>query len=138
MGAKLTCGNLGKLQRIVQQPGPFAVFAGKSDFCLPGLVAGSNGVIAALANVVPKVHARLLALYKDGDMSAAQALQTDLSHADWALSKTGVAGVKAVVSAYFGYGSGGGRRPLGVYDLKSLAVDDRAAIEKLVSLEKTL
>lgn len=58
MGAKLTCGNLGKLQRIARPgPGsPFAAFAGKSDFFLPGLVAGSHGVIAALANVVPRVH----------------------------------------------------------------------------------
>lgn len=95
-------------------------------------------MVAALANVVPKVHVHLMTLYKAGKLAEAQALQTDLSHADWALSKTGVAGVKAVVSTHFGYGSGGGRRPLGSYNVQSLAAKDRDALEKLVSLEKGL
>lgn len=138
VGVKLTCGNVGKLQRVASAlPGDaFAPFAGKSDFFLPALVAGSNGVIAALANVAPKTHVRLLQLYRDGDLVAAIELQSKLSHADWALSKVGVAGVKAVVSHFFGYGSGRGRRPLGVTTVSALSDEIIGPIKEVINLEK--
>ncbi|KAL1863107.1 hypothetical protein Daus18300_008099 [Diaporthe australafricana] len=138
VGVKLTCGNVGKLQRIASAlPGDvFSPFAGKSDFFLPALVAGSNGVIAALANVAPKTHLRLLQLYRDGDLKAAIELQSKLSHADWALSKVGVAGVKAIVSHFFSYGSGRGRRPLGVATVSALSDDIVGPIKEIVDMEK--
>lgn len=140
VGAKLTCGNLGKLQRLAYPAltGPFAVFAGKSDFFLPALVAGSNGVIAALANIVPKAHVKMLELYKAGDLEGAIELQTKLSHADWSLSKVGVAGVKAVIAEFFGYGSGRGRRPMGSFDISTLSTEARASLSAVVEIEKEL
>lgn len=137
VGVKLTCGNVGKLQRIASAlpKDSFSPFAGKSDFFLPALVAGSNGVIAALANVAPKTHVRLLQLYQSGDLKAAIELQSKLSHADWALSKLGVAGVKAVVSHFFSYGSGRGRRPLGVATVATLSEDVIRPIKEVVELE---
>lgn len=140
IGAKLTCGNLGKLQRITSPapPGPWTAFAGKSDFFLPGLVAGSNGVIAALANVVPKVHVQLLALWKAGKLAEAMELQSKLSHADWTLSKVGVAGVKSVVAQHFGYGSGKARRPLGAFEYASLSEGAQATLDAVIELEKAL
>lgn len=141
VGVKLTCGNVGKLQRVASAlpRDQFAPFAGKSDFFLPALVAGSNGVIAALANVAPKTHVRLLRLYQDGgaeNLALAIALQSQLSHADWALSKVGVAGVKAVVSHFFSYGSGRGRRPLGSTTVSALSEDIMGPIKEVVELEK--
>lgn len=138
VGVKLTCGNVGKLQRIASAlPGDaFSPFAGKSDFFLPALVAGSNGVIAALANVAPKTHVRLLQLYHEGNLKAAIELQSKLSHADWALSKVGVAGVKAVVSHFFSYGSGRGRRPLGLTTATALSDDIIGPIKEVIDLEK--
>lgn len=138
VGVKLTCGNVGKLQRIASAlpKDGFSPFAGKSDFFLPALVAGSNGVIAALANVAPKTHVRLLQLYQDGDLKAAIELQSKLSHADWALSKVGVAGVKAVVSHFFSYGSGRGRRPLGQTTVSALSDDIVGPIKEVIELEK--
>lgn len=140
VGVKLTCGNLGKLQRISSAlpSSQFAPFGGKSDFFLPALVAGSNGVIAALANVAPKAHLRLLQLYQDRNLEEAIELQNKLSHADWALSKVGVAGVKAVVSHFFSYGSGRGRRPLGVTSVSALADDILEPIKEVIELEKQL
>lgn len=137
VGVKLTCGNVGKLQRIASAlPGDaFSPFAGKSAFFLPALVAGSNGVIAALANVAPKTHVRLLQLYQDGNLKAAIELQSKL-HADWALSKVGVAGVKAVVSHFFSYGSGRGRRPLGLTTASALSDDIIGPIKEVIDLEK--
>lgn len=138
VGVKLTCGNLGKLQRISSTlpSEAFAPFGGKSDFFLPALIAGSNGVIAALANVAPKAHVELLRLYQSGDLKAAIELQSKLSHADWALSKVGVAGVKAVVSHFFSYGTGRGRRPLGVTTVSALAEDIITPIQVVVEIEK--
>ena len=137
VGVKLTCGNVGKLQRIgsALPVNTFSAFGGKSDFFLPALVAGSNGVIAALANVVPKTHVRLLQLYQDGDLKAAIELQSKLSHADWALSKVGVAGVKAIVSHFFSYGSGRGRKPLGLATVSALADDVVTPIKEVIVLE---
>ena len=139
VGAKLTCGNVGKLQRLANPPpsGPFSVFAGKSDFFLPGLVAGSNGVIAALANVVPKVHVDMLELWKAGKITEAQQLQSKLSHADWTLSKLGVAGVKSVVAEYFGYGSSRVRSPLPSFNMQTLSDSQRASLEAVIDLEKS-
>ncbi|KAF5597553.1 transcriptional regulatory [Fusarium pseudocircinatum] len=114
VGVKLTCGNLGKLQRISasldQQR--FAAFAGKADFLLPGLVVGSNGVISALANLVPRVHVEVIRLYTAGDLEKAKAIQAELSKADWALLKFGISGVKTACEKWFGYGSGRVRSPL--------------------------
>lgn len=84
MGVRLTCGNLGKLHRISSAlpRDTFTPFGGKSDFFLTALVAVSNGVIAALANVAPKVHTELLRLYEAGDLKAAVDLQNKMSQAD--------------------------------------------------------
>ncbi|KAF3010350.1 hypothetical protein E8E14_008776 [Neopestalotiopsis sp. 37M] len=138
VGCKLTCGNLGKLQRVWTNlpEDSFAAFAGKSDFMLPGLVAGSNGVIAALANIAPKTHVKLLDLWRDGKLQEAQKLQSVLSDADGALQKVGVAGVKAIVSHFFGYGTGKGRRPLGTTNVGSLSEEIMQPIETVVEMEK--
>jgi 4-hydroxy-2-oxoglutarate aldolase len=138
VGCKLTCGNLGKLQRVWTNlpEDSFAAFAGKSDFMLPGLVAGSNGVIAALANIAPKTHVKLLDLWRDGKLQEAQKLQSVLSDADGALQKVGVAGVKAIVSHFFGYGTGKGRRPLGTANVGSLSEEIIKPIETVVEMEK--
>ncbi|KAL2285835.1 hypothetical protein FJTKL_07547 [Diaporthe vaccinii] len=138
VGVKLTCGNVGKLQRVASAlpKDGFSPFAGKSDSFLPALVAGSNGVIAALANVAPKTHVRLLKLYQDGDLKAAIELQSKLSNADGALSKVGVAGVKAVFSHFFSYGSGRGRRPLGLTTVSAFSDDIIGPIKEVVDLER--
>lgn len=140
IGCKLTCGNVGKLQRISSTlpTESFAAFGGKSDFFLPALVAGSNGIIAALANIAPKTHVQVLRLYEKGDIKAAQALQSKLSNADWALLKVGIAGVKAIISEYFGYGTGRGRRPLGNTSVATLSQEVLAPIQEVVNLEKGL
>ncbi|KAJ5175684.1 uncharacterized protein N7482_001561 [Penicillium canariense] len=140
IGCKLTCGNVGKLQRVSStlSADSFAAFGGKSDFFLPALVAGSNGIIAALANIVPKLHVEVLRRYEQGDLKAAQGLQSKLSHADGALVKVGIAGVKAIVSEYFGYGTGRGRKPLGNISISSLSQEVMSPIQEVVELERTL
>jgi 4-hydroxy-2-oxoglutarate aldolase len=140
VGVKLTCGNVGKLQRLSSAlpKESFAAFAGKSDFFLPALVAGSNGVIAALANVTPKVHTEIIRLYKSGELQQAIELQNKLSDADWAILKLGVAGVKGSVAKYFGYGTSRSRRPLGSMAAEKLSGEVAEDIETIVKIEKAL
>lgn len=141
VGCKLTCGNVGKLHRIAHDQRitkPFAAFAGKSDFFLHGLVAGSNGVIAAAANLAPKVHVKLLEYYDAGNMKEAEKLQTKLSDADWVLVQLGVAGLKAALQKYYHYGGGRSRRPLSlVADAKFEGKPD-AILRDLVNIENGL
>lgn len=101
VGAKLTCGNIGTAHRVASRLGRerFAVLAGKAEFSLHALVAGSSGTIAALANVAPRSLAELHRLFTAGDLSGAVKVQTLLADADWQVSKLGVAGLKAIVCA---------------------------------------
>ncbi|KAL3431040.1 aldolase [Aspergillus tetrazonus] len=138
VGCKLTCGNVGKLQRITStlSPRTFSAFGGKSDFFLPALVAGSHGIIAALANIAPRLHVQVLKLYEQRDLAGAQALQAKLSHADGALVKVGVAGVKAIIAHYFEYGTGRGRRPLGKTTVEAFGQDVLGPIGEVVEMER--
>lgn len=138
VGTKLSCGNVGKLQRLTSSipASEFATFPGKSDVFLQGLISGSAGVIGALPNVAPKAHMQLLKLYKEGKLEEAAQLQALLGHADWQLGKVGsIAGIKAVVAKHFGYGQTFVRGPLGAVELQGFAIDK---LEELIALEKFL
>lgn len=142
VGAKLSCGNIGKLHRLTTRfsSSEFAVFAGRTDLLLQGLISGSAGAIAALVNILPKVHARLLKLYLEGDLKEAMKLQGKLGHADWAIGKIGgIGGVKAIVSKNFGYGNNFVRGPLKAVDSERLQENNHyAAMEEMIALEKSL
>ncbi|KAF9485244.1 aldolase [Pholiota conissans] len=142
VGVKLSCGNIGKLQRITSRipSSEFAVYAGRSDTFLPGLNAGSAGTIAALVNLLPKLHGRLYQLFQEENYKEAALLQSKLGHGDWATSKVGgIGGIKAVISQNFGYGQTGVRGPLKAVDVSSLAQNKYyQTLLELIELEKSL
>lgn len=110
-GVKLTCGNTGKLARIVAGAGEgFFVAGGSADFILQGLVVGGHGTIAGTANLVPRVCVRICELYWEGKLDEARRLQAIVAKADWVAIQTGFAGVKAALQLFHGYG-GEPRRP---------------------------
>ena len=110
-GVKLTCGNTGKLARIVADAKEgFFVAGGSADFILQGLVVGGNGTIAGTANLVPRACVRICELYRSGDFKEARRLQAIVAKADWVAIQTGFAGVKAALQKFSGYG-GEPRRP---------------------------
>ena len=115
VGVKLTCGNIGKMSRIVPEVNgeEFAVFAGLVDALVPSLVAGASGAIGGLCNLVPKtvVRAYRLAMTRS-DPKELNKIQKMLADADAIVTKTGViAGTKYALEYFYGYG-GEGRRPL--------------------------
>ncbi|PPQ65288.1 hypothetical protein CVT26_000248 [Gymnopilus dilepis] len=142
VGTKLSCGNIGKLHRLAStfSPSEFAVFAGRSDTFWHGLNAGGAGTIAALVNVVPKLHGQLYKLFLEGNAKEAMALQGKLGHGDWAASKIGgIGGIKAVISKNFGYGQPHVRAPLKAVDVESLENHKYyQALADLIAMEKEL
>ncbi|KAK0480250.1 hypothetical protein IW261DRAFT_1593426 [Armillaria novae-zelandiae] len=142
VGTKLSCGNIGKLQRLTSRfsPSEFAVFAGRTDFFLHSLISGSAGLIGASVNIVPKLHGKLLQLYQEGKIDEATALQAKMGHADWAVQKIGgIGGVKSIVSRNFDYGETVVRAPLKRVAWDALTVNKHySAIEEVIALEKAL
>jgi len=139
VGTKLSCGNIGKLHRItsVKPPSEFCTLAGVSEVLLQGLLSGSAGAIAALPNLVPKLHMKMYALYQAGKIDEAMKLQAQLGQGDWATKKAGgIGAMKSLITKHFGYGESHVRRPLmAVSQLSGPYVDK---LEELIASEKTL
>ncbi|KAM3077714.1 hypothetical protein ACMFMG_007038 [Clarireedia jacksonii] len=128
VGVKLTCGNTGKLNRIVaatkSQSGtsksqtntaagapPFLVLGGSADFTLQSLIGGGHGILAGLANIAPKSCIEITRLFREGKLADAQRLQEVVARGDWAAIQGGIISTKAGMQAWLGYG-GFGRAPL--------------------------
>jgi dihydrodipicolinate synthase/N-acetylneuraminate lyase len=142
VGTKLSCGNIGKLHRLTTRfaPSEFAVFAGRTDVFLQGLLSGSAGAIAALVNVLPKLHGQLYKLHQEGKIDEAMKLQGKLCHGDWASGRIGgIAGLKAIILTNFGYGEKFVRGPLTAINPESLPTSKYyGVIEELIAMEKAL
>ena len=106
VGVKLTCGNTGKLARITAQVKPeFRTFGGSADFTLQTLIAGGSGVIAGIANLIPRSCVQVMELYQQGKVQEAQKAQAVVARADWLAIKGGLVGVKSALQTYRGYGN---------------------------------
>ncbi|KAJ8509133.1 hypothetical protein ONZ45_g8658 [Pleurotus djamor] len=141
VGTKLSCGNMGKLHRLASTfpSTEFAVFAGRSDLFLQGLLSGSAGTIAASVNLFPKIHKQLYTLFKEGNLKEAMELQAKLGHADWAVGRVGgIGGIKAVVGKHFGYGEKWVRGPLKAVEYEVLSGKHIETVEEMIKLEKSL
>jgi 4-hydroxy-2-oxoglutarate aldolase len=147
VGVKLTCGNTGKLNRVVaatrkmsktQDPNrpEFLVLAGSADFTVQSLAVGGHGILAGLANIAPKACIQTMALYSQGKYAEAQAMQETVSEGDWVAIQGGVIGVKAGLQAWMGYG-GYARSPLPKPSAEQTA-KIKEGFRDLVLLEKSL
>ncbi|KAF5093290.1 hypothetical protein D0Z03_002476 [Geotrichum reessii] len=106
VGAKFTCGNLGKLTRVVYADPTFKAFSGLADFMIPALVVGGAGTIAGPANIIPTVVVKAFEYYEKGDLAAAFKLQKDLAVYDYELGALGIEGTKLVLSRFYGRAAG--------------------------------
>ncbi|CAJ2505320.1 Uu.00g127140.m01.CDS01 [Anthostomella pinea] len=147
VGVKLTCGNTGKLNRVVaatrklsknyDHDNPeFLVLAGSADFSIQSLVAGGHGILAGLANIAPKACISTIELYKAGKYDEAQQMQETVSQGDWTAIQGGVVGVKAGIQSWLGYG-GYARSPL-PRPTAEQTKSWKEGFRELVSLEKLL
>ncbi|KAF7424763.1 hypothetical protein PC9H_010074 [Pleurotus ostreatus] len=141
VGTKLSCGNIGKLHRLASTfpASEFAVFAGRSDLFLQGLMSRSAGTIAASVNLFPKVHREIYKLFREGRIAEAMELQAQLGHADWAVGRIGgIGGIKAIAQKHFGYGGKWVRGPLKHVEYDALTGKHVQKIEEMIKLEKSL
>lgn len=137
-GTKLTCGNTGKLARVLGGTlgTDFRVFGGSADFLVQTLSVGGHGVIAGLANVGPKSCLRLQQLWKTGQVEAAQRLQYLVAQADWVAIKGGFVSVKTALRKYEGYG-GLPRQPCALPEGDKLTAQEDGFAD-LIKFEGTL
>lgn len=141
IGTKLSCGNIGKLHRLTsaKPSSEFATLAGVSEVLLQGLLSGSAGAIAALPNIVPKLHIKLYQLYQDGKIKEAMELQSVLGQGDYATKKVGgIGAIKALVTKHWGYGNPRVRAPLQPATPQQLSGPYFGKLEELIAMEKAL
>lgn len=138
VGVKLTCGNTGKLARIVAgtEGSDFRVFGGSADFTIQTLSVRGHGVIAGLANLAPKACTEVMRLWRDGKTDEAVAMQAVVARGDWAAIKGGFVSVKAALQRYHGYG-GQPRKPCALLRGDALDAQMRDFAE-LVQLEQSM
>ncbi|KAH7155396.1 hypothetical protein B0J13DRAFT_469396 [Dactylonectria estremocensis] len=138
VGVKLTCGNTGKLARVVAgtKGTSFRTFGGSVDFTIQTLAVGGHGVIGGTANVAPRVCVRLMQLWKDGRFEEARGLQEVVARGDWAAIQGGFVSVKAALLRYYGYG-GSPRKPCAFLDGEALEAQ-LEGFSELVDAERKL
>ncbi|PFH63462.1 hypothetical protein XA68_10056 [Ophiocordyceps unilateralis] len=138
VGVKLTCGNTGKLARIVAgtDSSRFRVFAGSADFIIQTLSVDGHGVVAGLANIAPTACVHLLRLWMAGEKERAVRLQAVVARADWVAINGGFVSVKAALDRYHGYG-GRPRKPCALLEGEALEAQ-MAGFAELVQVEGQL
>ncbi|KFA60777.1 hypothetical protein S40285_06324 [Stachybotrys chlorohalonatus IBT 40285] len=137
-GVKLTCGNTGKLARVVGGTlnSDFRVFGGSVDFYIQTLAVGGHGIIGGLANIAPKTCLEVQRLWKSGKHDAARDLQYVVARGDWVAIQGGFVAVKVALNKYFGYG-GEPRQPCAIQAGDKLQAQE-AGFAELVEAEKSL
>lgn len=134
VGVKLTCGNTGKLARLVVDTPKvrngkhdFFVAGGSADFVLQGLVVGAHGTISGFANLAPRACVRIGELFEQGKLAEARDLQHEVARGDWLAIRYGFVGVKAAMPYFHGQGELACVEPR--LPFKSLAQDGDAVKE---------
>lgn len=147
VGVKLTCGNTGKLNRIVaatkaakpqasSATPPFLVLGGSADFTMQSLIGGGHGILAGLANISPKACVEMMRLYRTGKLAEAQKIQEIVANGDWTAIQGGIVGTKAGMESWLGYG-GYCRSPL-PRPTSEQSAKWKEGFRELVALEKSL
>jgi dihydrodipicolinate synthase/N-acetylneuraminate lyase len=137
-GVKLTCGNTGKLARVVAgtKNTGFRTFGGSADFTVQTLAVGGHGIIGGLGNVAPLACLQVFKLWEAGKQEGAQELQSIVARADWTAIQGGFVSVKVALQKYFGYG-GEPRKPCALPEGVKLMEQERGFAE-LIEAEKRL
>ena len=116
VGTKFTCGNVGKLARVVantrpvsdvveeSKASPYLAYAGVADFIAPSILVGGSRAIVGAANVFPRLCVHVCNLAVQGRIDRARVMQQKLARADWSLIKRAIPGFKAILQHYHGYG----------------------------------
>jgi 4-hydroxy-2-oxoglutarate aldolase len=83
-----------KLVRGADEPAPFTVLSGGSDYILGSTAYGVQGAITGIANLAPRVCLKVFELASAGRSDEARDLALEISRAEWALSRGNILGTK--------------------------------------------
>lgn len=79
VGIKDTVDSISHTRRLIQvvksEIPEFSVLAGFDEYLLPNLLAGGDGVLCGLTNIVPEIFTKLMDSYRKGDLDGVQASQ---------------------------------------------------------------
>jgi 4-hydroxy-tetrahydrodipicolinate synthase/4-hydroxy-2-oxoglutarate aldolase len=128
VGMKDSSGDLELVQRYrAVTDEAFDLLIGNGSIYAPGLDAGADGGVLALANVVPEGASEIHRLHATGDDERARAVNRDLVELNRAVTRRyGIPGLKAAMR-HRGVPAGQARRPF-----EPVGPDVRAEIETLV------
>ncbi|KAI0390872.1 hypothetical protein F5Y17DRAFT_37894 [Xylariaceae sp. FL0594] len=137
-GVKLTCGNTGKLARVVAgtEGTNFRTFGGSADFTVQTLAVGGHGIIGGLGNVAPAACLEVFKLWEAGKQEEARQLQKVVARGDWTAIQGGFVSVKVALQKYYGYG-GAPRKPCAIPEGAKLTAQEEGFAE-LIEAEKKL
>jgi 4-hydroxy-tetrahydrodipicolinate synthase len=104
VGIKDTVDNISHTRKLIgtlkgELP-EFAVFSGYDEYLIPNLIAGGNGMIGGLSNLVPQLFARLYQSFQDNDLVTVTTLQQQINGlmAIYDISQPFVTAIKAAVA----------------------------------------
>ncbi|GAW13104.1 hypothetical protein EKO27_g10919 [Xylaria grammica] len=137
-GVKLTCGNTGKLARVVAgtRGTSFRTFGGSADFTVQTLAVGGHGIIGGLGNVAPVACMEVFKRWGAGKQDSARELQEIVARGDWTAIQGGFVSVKVALQKYFTYG-GEPRKPCAIPEGAKLAEQEKG-FEELIEVENSL
>ncbi|KAI1350739.1 hypothetical protein F5Y01DRAFT_285576 [Xylaria sp. FL0043] len=137
-GVKLTCGNTGKLARIVAgtRGTDFRTFGGSADFTVQTLAVGGHGIIGGLGNVAPVACLEVFKRWEGGKQDSARELQEIVARGDWTAIQGGFVSVKVALQKYYGYG-GEPRKPC-AFPIGARLAEQEKGFAELVEAEKGL
>jgi len=83
VGIKDTVDNISHTRQLISvvksELKDFAVFSGFDEYFIPNLLAGGNGLIGGLSNIVPEKFAKLFKAYVENDFLTVQKLQLNVN-----------------------------------------------------------
>ncbi|MGA2586023.1 MAG: dihydrodipicolinate synthase family protein [Candidatus Aminicenantales bacterium] len=106
VGLKESSGTIALLGELIRRlPADFSYLLGHGSAFLPALVMGASGAILAVANAAPAMCTKIYALFMEGKIEEAAALQLDLIPLNKIVMEThGIAGLKYALDLQGLYG----------------------------------
>lgn len=105
VGIKDTVDTISHTRKIIQlvksERPDFSVLSGYDEYLIPNLMAGGDGVLSGLTNIIPQVFAKLMSAYAANELAQVAAEQAKISLLMnlYEVSQPFIAGIKDAVAA---------------------------------------
>lgn len=131
VGIKDSSGNFDNMQRYLEIPGrKFSVLSGNDSLILPCLLAGGQGGISGLSNVIPEIMISIVTEYEKGNLEEAWKIQRSVRPLRDCMQMANPNSVVKCAAAMVGQNLGPCRAPFNISDdnLKKAIADALATL----------